>query len=145
MKQRNNNHEQIKLFYVLAFTLGAIIIAPTHIFSPPSFMYARFPTYLKTMDPFFGVSWPATFELYHRVLYVLGIVISLNAIGILAYPKFKNITKISSFISIFLFSLIVLFFFIKFISVHAITAIVFGVYSLIWLALGLLTFRASAK
>jgi hypothetical protein len=145
MMKKNKKIEQLKLFYVIAFVLGAIIIAPTHIFSPPSFMYARFPTYLKTMGPFLGISWPTSFELYHNVLYVLGIIISLNAIGILIYPKFKIITKISSLISIFLFSLIVLFFFVKFINVNAITAIVFGTYSSTWLILSSLTFKASAE
>src|SRR3989344_3324513 len=124
MKQKNKKLEQLKFFYLSVLILGALIIAPTHIFPPPNFMYARFPHYLELMKPFFGFSWPLTFEIYHYALYVLAIIESLNVLGIIFYPKFKQIALASSLIGLFLISLIALFFFFKFISVNALTAIV---------------------
>lgn len=134
--------KQLKVLYLFIFILGAVIIVPTHIFPPPAFMYARFPHYLEMMKPFLGFSWPATFEIYHYVLYVLAIIGSLNVLGIISYPKFKKIAIASSLTGIFLFSLIVLFFFVKFISVNLPTAIIYGLYSIILLTADILTFKA---
>jgi hypothetical protein len=145
VNKKNKVPERIKVLYVLMFTLGAIIIAPTHIFPQPYFMYARFPHYLELMKPFLGISWPASFEIYHYMLYVLAITTSLNALGVLAYPRFKNITILSSLFGLCLFSLMILFFFFKFIDVHASTAIIFGLYSVILLIVDLLTFKALTK
>src|SRR3989344_4198158 len=105
---------QLKTLYLFVFALGTIIIAPTHVFSPPAFMYARFPHYLEMMGPFLGVSWPMSFEIYHYVLYALIIVGSFNILGILFYPKFKNIAIISSLIGSFLIIPMILFFFFIF-------------------------------
>jgi hypothetical protein len=145
MKQKYKKLEQLKLFYVLVFALGALIIAPTHIFSEPYFMYARFPHYLEQMEPFFGLSWPTTFEIYHYVLYVLGIIISFNALGVLIYPRLRRIVAITSLIGVFLFLLIALFFFFKFIVVKFSTAIIFGIYSTIFLLVSLLTHEKVIK
>jgi|SRR3989344_826525 len=138
---KNKKLEQLKFLYLLVFVLGALIIAPTHIFPPPNFMYARFPHYLEMMKPFLGFSWPTTFEIYHYVLYALVIIGSLNALGIIFYPKFKQITLISSLIGLFLISSIVLFFFFKFINVNAPTAIIYGLYSVVLLIADFLTFQ----
>jgi hypothetical protein len=143
--KQNRIFERLKIIYVLVLILGAIIIAPTHIFPQPTFMYARFPHYLEMMGPFLGISWPASFEIYHCILYVLGIVIILNGIGILSFPKLKKITVFSSVTGVFLFLLIALFFFLKFISVNISTAITFGLYSIILLVMELLIFRASVN
>lgn len=94
------------------------------------------------MEPFFGLTWPVTFEIYHYVLYVLSAIVSLNALGIIFYPKLKSIATFSSMIGIFLFTLMVLFFFFKFINVNASTAIIFGLYSVVLLILDWLTFKA---
>lgn len=139
---KNRKLEQLKIFYLFIFVLGAVIIAPTHLFPPPNFMYARFPHYLKIMEPFFGLIWPVTFEIYHYILYALGIVISLNALGIVFYSRFKNVAIFSSTIGIFLFTLMVLFFLLKFINVNASTAIIFGLYSVVLLILDWLTLKA---
>ena len=140
MKEKNKALEQLKLFYLLVFILGAIIIIPTHIFSIPTFMYARFPHYLEMMGPFLGVSWPTTFEIYHYVIYSLAIIGSLNVLGII-FPKFKQIAITSSSIGIALISLMVLFFFFKFTSVNLSTAIVYGFYSVILLIVDIQTFK----
>ena len=103
---RNKKLEQLKIFYVFVFILGAIIIAPTHLFPQPFFMPFRFPYYLEKMRPFLGISWPLSFEIYHFVLYALAIIVSLNVLGILLYPRFKNVGIFSSLIGIFIFSLI---------------------------------------
>jgi len=145
VKRKSKIFERLELLYLQVFLLGALIIAPTHIFPPPAFMYARFPHYLELMKPFFGLSWPVTFEIYHYVLYVLAAVVSFNALGILYYPKFKNLAIFSSTIGIFLFSLMILFFFFKFISVNVLTAITFGFYSVILLIVDLLTFKVLIK
>lgn len=92
-----------------------------------------------------GFSWPATFEIYHYILYVLAVIISLNALGIVFYPKIKKLTIFSSAIGVLIFSLMILFFFFKFMGVNAPTAITFGLYSLILLIVDLLTFRALIK
>ena len=138
---RNKKLEQLKIFYVFVFILGAIIIAPTHLFPQPFFMPFRFPYYLEKMRPFLGISWPLSFEIYHFVLYALAIIVSLNVLGILLYPRFKNVGIFSSLIGIFIFSLMVLFFFFKFISVNASTAILYGFYSLVLLIANILTFK----
>lgn len=141
MKQKNKILEQLKISYLLVFVLGALIIAPTHVFPPPTFMYARFPHYLEIMGSFLGVSWPMTFEIYHYVLYALAIIGSLNILGII-FPKFKKAALASSFIGLFLISLMVLFFFFVFLEVNASTAITYGFYSVVLLTVNLLTFKA---
>lgn len=145
MKQKQKLLEKLKLYYVLVFILGALIIAPTHIFPQPYFMYARFPHYLETMGPFFGLKWTMTFEIYHYALYVLGATICLNALGVLFYPKLNKITIATSVLGIIMFSLMILFFFVKFIEVNFYTAIAFGLYSMVLLFLSLFTFRALTK
>lgn len=132
---------KLKIFYILIFGLGIALVAPTHIFPIPTFMYARFPYYLETMPPLFGVKWPMTFEIYHYVLYILGIIISLNALGILIYPKLKNVAILSSIIGVFLISLIILFLFLIFFKVNMTTTITYGIYSLFLLIVDLLTFK----
>ena len=145
MKRKHKIFERLQILYLLVFFLGALIIAPTHIFPPPSFMYARFPHYLELMGPFFGLSWPDTFDVYHYVLYILGITLSLNALGVVFYPKLKNIATFSSAVGFFLFSLLIIFFFFKFITVNASTSIVFGLYSLALLITSFLTFKVLSK
>ena len=137
--------KQLKLLYLVIFALGTLIIVPTHIFPQPYFMYARFPHYLEMMGPVLGVSWPMSFEIYHYVLYILAVIISLNALGILFYPKFKNIAIFSSMIGIFLISLTILFFFFIFTSVNFSTAVVYGLYSVILLIVDILTFKVLIK
>lgn len=142
---KNKKLARLKIFYLFVFALGALIIAPTHLFPPPTFMYARFPHYLELMGPFLGISWPMTFEIYHYVLYVLIATVSFNVLGILFYPKLKNPAIFSSTIGIFLFSLMILFFFLKFITVNMLTAIAFGIFSVVLLIVDLLTFKALTR
>ena len=145
MKQKQKLFEKIKLYYVLVFALGALIIAPTHIFPQPYFMYARFPHYLETMRPFLGLKWPTTFEIYHYVLYMSGITICVNALGVLFYPKLSKIAIATSVLGIIIFSSMILFFFTVFVSVNLYTAITFGLYSVVLLTLSLFTFKALTK
>ncbi len=142
MRQENKRMKHLKLFYLFTFILGGLIVAPTHIFEPPTFMYARFPHYLEKMPLLFGVSWPMTFKIYHYVLYALAVIASLNVLGIIFYPRFKQIALTSSLIGLFLMPLMVLFFFFKFTDVNASTAIVYGFYSVVLLIVNLLTFKA---
>jgi len=102
----------------------------------------RFPHYLEMMEPFLGISWPLSFEIYHYALYALAIIGSLNVLGIIFYSKFKQITIVSSLIGLFLISLMVLFFFFIFINVNASTAVIYGLYSVILLIIDALTFKA---
>ncbi|MBI4096252.1 MAG: hypothetical protein HY425_00870 [Candidatus Levybacteria bacterium] len=141
MKQKNKKLEQLKFLYLFVFVLGGIIIAPTHLFPQPYFMYARFPHYLEMMKPFMGISWPLSFEIYHYILLLLAIIGSLNALGVIFYPKFNKAVIASSLIGLFLISAIVLFFFLQFISVNALTAVIFGLYSLLLLIVDALTFQ----
>lgn len=145
MKRKSKAFEQLEILYLFTFALGVLIIAPTHIFPQPYFMYARFPHYLELMGPFFGLTWPFTFEIYHYVLYILTIAVSFNALGIVFYPSLKKIAIFSSMIGIFLFSLMILFFFFKFVSVNASTAVVFGLYSIVLLIVDLLTYKVLTK
>lgn len=136
-----NSFRRLKLLYLIVFVVGAIIIAPTHIFPIPTFMYARFPHYLEMMKPYFGVSWPTTFEIYHYVLYALGIIVSLNVLGII-FTKFNKIALFSSLIGIFLISSMVLFFFFVFAHVNFQTSLIYGPYLVILLIIDFLTFKA---
>lgn len=145
MKRKYRIFERLEIFYLFVIALGALIITPTHIFPQPAFMYARFPYYLKKMGPFLGITWPATFKIYHYMLYLLSIVIILNGIGILFYPKFKKSAILSTAIGIFLFLLTASFFFLKFIYVNIATAITFGFYSVVLLVMELLIFKAFTK
>jgi prepilin signal peptidase PulO-like enzyme (type II secretory pathway) len=142
MKQKNKIIERLKVIYLLILALGAAIIAPTHVFPQPYFMYARFPHYLEMMGPFLGITWPESFELYHRVLYLMGIIISLNGIGILSFPKLKKVMVFSSLAGMLIFLLMILFFFFKFITVNVPDAIVLGIYSIILLTMEVLIFKA---
>ncbi len=141
MKQKDKTLKQLKLFYLLLFALGAVIIVPTHLSAPPTFMYARFPHYLEMMKPFLGFSWPETFKLYHYVIYALAIIGSLNILGIIL-PKFKEIALFSSLIGMFLIGAIVLFLFLLFINVNAPVAITYGLYFVVLLIVDSLTLKA---
>jgi len=143
MKQ--NSLKQIKLlklFYLFILALTAILVVPTHIFPQPYFMSFRFPYYLEMMPIFLGVSWPMTFEIYHYVLYALAIIGSFNVLGIIFYPRFKQITLFSSLVGLFLISLMVLFFFFVFLRVNHSTAIIYGLYSVVLCIANFLTFKA---
>ena len=142
MRQKNKALEQLKIFYLFVFILTAFIIAPAHIFAPPAFMYTRFPHYLELMGPFLGLSWPLSFDIYHYILLALAIIISFNVLGIIFYPKFKKLAIFSSLTGIFLISLIILFFFFKFTSVNASTAVIYGLYSVVLLIVDILTLKA---
>jgi len=142
MNKKNKIIERLKVIYLLVLALGAAIIAPTHIFPQPYFMYARFPHYLEKMGPFLGITWPESFELYHRILYLLGITIGLNGIGILAFPRLKKVTVFSSLAGMLVFLLMILFFFFKFINVNVPDAVVLGIYSIILLITEVLIFKA---
>lgn len=133
--------ENLKLLYLLIFILGTVLILPTHLFPQPLFMPLRFPHYLEMMGPFLGVSWPMTFEIYHYALYALALIGSLNVFGIIFYPKFKQIALVSSVIGLFLFPVIILFLFLKFISVNAPTAVIYGFYFVALLIVDILTFK----
>lgn len=137
--------ESLKLLYLFIFIVSAVLVVSAHLFPQPYFMPFRFPHYLEKMGPFLGVSWPTSFEIYHYVIYALVIIGSLNALGIIFYPKFKQITLVSSLIGLFLFSLMVLFFFFQFIKVNPSTAIIFGLYSVVLLVVDFLTFKAITK
>lgn len=133
--------EKLKILYLLTFALGALIIIPTHIFPPPTFMYARFPHYLEKMPVFLGVSWPVTFEIYHWTLLIIGTIGVINILG-LVFSNMKSIAKISSLIGLFLFPLMILFFFFIFISINVLTAVIYGFYSVALLIMNWLTFKA---
>lgn len=141
--------DKIKIFYLIIFFSGIVLIAPTHIFPIPAFMYARFPHYLEMMGPFFGISWPTSFEIYHYVLYLICIILSLNVLGIIFYPKFKKLAVFSSTIGTFLFSLIILFFFFVFLnfsgSIPIATPLVYGSYFMTLLILDILTLKVLTK
>lgn len=143
MKQKRL--EQLKIFYLFIFVLGAVIILPTHIFPQPYLMPLRFPHYLEMMKPFLGISWPMSFEIYHYTLYALATIASFNVLGILFYPRLRKTAITSSLIGIFLLSLFILFFFFKFINVNAPTAIIYGLYSVILLIVDALTFKFLTK
>ncbi|MDO8583279.1 MAG: hypothetical protein Q7R51_02015 [bacterium] len=142
MKQ---NLEKLKIIYFFVFALSAFIIAPTHLFPQPLFMDFRFPHYLEMMKPFLGISWPMSFEIYHYILYVLVAIESLNVLGIIFYPKLKQIAIASSLAGLLLMSLMILFFFFIFINVNASTAIAYGFYSIILLFVDLLTLKILIK
>lgn len=136
---------KLKFFYLFVFALSALLIAPTHILPLPSLMPLRFPYYLEMMEPFLGVSWPISFEIYHYAIYALITIGSINVLGIIFYPKLNKIAFVSSLSGIFLISLFILFFFLKFINVNAPTAIIYGLYSVILLIVDALTFKFLTK
>lgn len=133
--------EQLKFLYLFIFIVSTILVVPAHLFPPPYFMPLRFPHYLEMMGSFFGVSWPMSFEIYHYALYALVIIASLNALGILLYPKLRYAALFSSLFGIFLIPPMTLFFFFVFIKVNALTAIIYGKYCVILLIADILTFK----
>lgn len=135
----------LKLYYLFILILTIILILPTHVFPIPYFMPFRFPHYLEKMEPFLGISWPATFQIYHLTLLILAIIGSLNVLGIVFYPKWKSLAQISSFIGIFFFSLMSLFFFFLFINVNPLTSFIYGFYCIVLLIVDVLTFKALAR
>lgn len=137
-----NKFRRLKLLYLFILILTFFLVAPPHLFPPPYFMPLRFPHYLETMGPFFGVSWPMSFEIYHYALYALVVIASLNALGILLYPKLKHAALLSSLFGIFLIPPMILFFFFVFINVNGLTAIIYGQYCVILLIADILTFKA---
>lgn len=137
--------ESLKILYLSIFVLTAVFVALTHLLPQPLFMPFRFPHYLEMMRPFLGISWPMSFEIYHYVLYTLAIIGSLNALGILFYPKFKQMALISSLTGLFLIPLMVLFLFLQFIKVNPLTAVIYGFYCVALLIVDWLTFKALTK
>lgn len=136
-----------KLLYSYVFIVGLtiVLVAPPHFFPQPYFIPLRFPHYLEMMPTFLGISWPMSFEIYHYVIYALVIMGSLNALGIILYPRLRRITLFSSFIGLFLISSMILFFFFQFINVNRSTALIFGFYSVILLIVDWLTFKTLIK
>lgn len=135
---------QLKTFYLFVFILGTLIIVPTHIVPPPYFMPFRFPHYLEMMGPIFRISWPVTFEIYHWIILIIGVVGLINVLG-LVFSKMKPLAKLSSLVGLFLFSFMILFFFFVFISVNAPTAVIYGSYSVILLIVDWITFKSLSK
>jgi len=136
--KKSKNLRRLKLLYLFILILSVILIAPTHLFPQPLFMYARFPYYLEKMGPFLGISWPVTFEIYHWVLISLTIITAFNILG-LTFLKWRLAARISSFIGIFFFSSVFLFF-IYFIKVNYPVAFAYGIYFFLLLIIDILTF-----
>ena len=145
MKNRNTKLKQLKLLYIIIFITTIILVAPTHLFPPPTFMYARFPHYLEMMGTFLGISWPLTFDIYHLVLIILSIIVSFNILGIFFYPKLRLTAQISSFLGLILLTLIFLFFFFVFMRVDANLSLVYSFYALLLLFVDALTFSLFTK
>lgn len=137
----HNSLRGLKFLYLFILILTFFLVAPPHLFPSPYFMPLRFPHYLETMGPFFGVSWPMSFEIYHYTLYALVTIASLNALGILLYPKLRYAALFSSLFGIFLIPPMILFFFFVFININALTAIIYGQYCVILLIVDILTFK----
>ena|SRR3989344_5749407 len=145
MKQKTSQLKTLKLYYLFIIILTIILVLPTHIFPSPSFMPLRFPHYLEVMKPFLGISWPATFQIYHLVLLILAVIGSLNVLGIVFYPQWRLIAQISSFVGIFFLTLMSLFFLFLFINVNPLTSFIYGFYCIVLLVVDVLTFKAIAK
>lgn len=137
--------ESLKILYLFIFILTFILVTPTHLFPQPYFMPLRFPHYLEMMGPFLGISWPMSFKIYHYGIYSLIAIGCLNFLGIISYSKFRKTAIFSSFVGIFFFSLMALFFFFQFIKVNPSTAVIYGLYSVILLITDWLTFKALTK
>lgn len=146
MKQNPPSQLQLlKLYYLFILILTAILVVPTHIFSPPLFMPFRFPHYLEMMKPFLDISWPLSFEIYHLILLILAIIGAVNVLGIVFYPKWKVLARISSFAGLFLTLSMFLFFLFPFMRTNPPTAIIYGIYSLLLFIVNLLTFITLTK
>ena len=145
MDEKKFKFRKLLLLYLFIFAVTIALVSPAHLFPIPYFMFLRFPHYLEMMPPFLGFSWPTTFEIYHYILYSLVIIGSFNLMGIIFYPKLKQIATISSLIGLFLIPLMILFFFFIFISVNASTSIIYGFYSVTLLIVDWLTFKAFIK
>src|SRR3990167_8295821 len=111
MDEKKIKFEKLLLSYLFIFVITIVLVAPAHLFPIPYFMPFRFPHYLEMMKPFLGVSWPMTFEIYHYVLYALVVIGSFNILGVLLYPKLKQIATTSSLIGLFLIIPMILFLF----------------------------------
>lgn len=141
MDEKKFKFRKLLLSYLIIFVVTIALVAPAHLFPIPYFMPLRFPHYLEMMRSFLGISWPITFEIYHWTLLIIGAIGVINVLG-LFFSNMKSAAKISSFIGLFLFSLMVLFFFLVFINVNPPTAIIYGLYSVALLIIDWLTFKA---
>lgn len=144
MDKKKDKLRNLLHLYLFILILTLILVFPAHLLSQPYFMPFRFPHYLEKMQPFLGISWPLTFEIYHLVLLTIGAIGVINVLG-LFFGNVKSIAKFSSLIGLFLFSLMVLFFFFIFIGVNAPTAVIYGLYSAVLLIVDLLTLKALIK
>lgn len=135
----------LKLYYVFILILTIILVLPTHVSPIPSFMPLRFPHYLEMMEPFLGISWPATFEIYHLVILILAIIGSINILGIVFYPNWRLMTRISSLVGFFVTLVMVLFFLFFFMGLNPPTALIYGFYSITLLTVNILTFNAVTR
>lgn len=144
MDEKKFKFRKLLLSYLFIFVVTIALVAPAHLFPIPHFMPLRFPHYLEMMPPFLGFAWPVTFEIYHWTLLIIGVIGMINVLG-LVFPNMKSIAKISSLIGLFLFSLMILFFFFIFINVNALTAVIYGFYSVVLLIVDWLTFKALTR
>ena len=144
-KKKSEQLKKLKLFYLFVIFLTAIFILQTHLSAPPLFMPFRFPHYLKTMSPFFGVSWPLSFEIYHILLLTLSAIVSINSLAIIFYPRWKTPGRISSFTGLFLTFAIFIYFLFPFMKINAQTSVIYGFLSILVFSANLLTFRALAE
>ena len=145
MNQKPSQLKLLRLYYLFIFILTIILVLPTHIFPIPTFMPFRFPHYLEMMSPFLGVSWPMTFEIYHIVLLILAIIGSINILGIVYYPKWRMLARVSSFVGIILTLGMILFFLFPFMKVNPPTALIYGFYSVTLLIVNMLTLNVIAR
>lgn len=141
MNDKKLKFKKLLLSYLFAVILTIVLVGPAHLFPQPHFMPLRFPHYLEMMPAFLGFSWPTTFKIYHYCLYSLATIGILNILGLL-YPKLKQLAILSSSTGLILFSLMALFFFLVFIKINLLTAIIYGVYSLELLKVDFSTFKA---
>lgn len=134
--------KRLRFLYLFIFVLTVVLVAPPHVLTAPHFMYLRFPTYLEQMPPFLGFPWPLTFKIYHLVAVVLAIIGAINILGIMPYPKFNKLARLSSLAGFILSLLIVLFFLFIFMKVNIQISLIYTFYFLMFSAVNLSTFIA---
>jgi len=139
MKQKTRQLKLLKLYYLFTLILTIILVLPTHIFPQPLFMPLRFPHYLERMEPFWRISWPLSFEIYHYALIVIALIFSFNILG-LTFARWRKIAIFSSAAGIPIFSVMILFFFFPFMEINQPTATIYSIYSLLLFIVNLSTF-----
>lgn len=86
---------------LLFFSITSIIIL-LHIFTDDFLDFLRFPEYVKAIDAYTPINWPAGFHFYHVILISIILITFINGLGLRYYSNkiWRIISDLASFLNI---------------------------------------------